>query len=175
MPTKIEEFEKWLEFETELDWLEFKEAKASLGTDDALEYCVGIANVGGGKLVLGVSNRKPRRIVGSGAFNNIAGIEEKIFERVKIHVRVEEFGYEEKRLLIFHIPGRPHGRAYSLDGRYVIRVGQRLVTMTDDQLRAIHGEGKPDWLSETAKSDLAEQEVFGGCPVFSGDLNGDAG
>lgn len=50
--------------------LEFKEAKISFGFDKLCQYCAAIANEGGGHLCLGVSDRHPRRVVGTQAFQN---------------------------------------------------------------------------------------------------------
>jgi ATP-dependent DNA helicase RecG len=39
--------------------IEFKEARSQFGRDDVLKYVVALANERGGKLVLGVSDKKP--------------------------------------------------------------------------------------------------------------------
>ena len=48
--------------------LEFKEAKSTYSLDKLAAYCVALANEGGGKVVLGVTDERPRRIVGTAAF-----------------------------------------------------------------------------------------------------------
>jgi hypothetical protein len=56
-------------------------------------------------------------------------------------VDLEEVAYSGKRVVVCHIPSRPSGIAYHRkDGRYLIRVGSSLVTLTNDQLTRIHNE-----------------------------------
>ena len=47
---------------------EAKEAKQSYPFDKLVKYCAALANEGGGKVILGVTDRRPRRIVGTRAF-----------------------------------------------------------------------------------------------------------
>jgi ATP-dependent DNA helicase RecG len=47
---------------------EFKEAKTKFDFQEALKYCCALSNCGGGKFVLGISDRRPRKITGSVAF-----------------------------------------------------------------------------------------------------------
>ena len=61
--------------------LEFKEAKASFGQDKAIKYCCALANEGGGHLILGVTDKKPRMIVGSGAFPALEGLRAELVKR----------------------------------------------------------------------------------------------
>ena len=159
MATSREEFEKWLALETEQNWLEFKEAMGTWGTDDAVNYSVGIANIGGGKIVLGVTNDKPRVVVGSNAFQGIQ-VEQRILDRTGILVILEEFNYDAKRVVILHVPGRPPGRAYSINGKHLTRVGAQLLTMPEDQLREIHREDYPDWSEEISLSGVTGKDVF---------------
>jgi ATP-dependent DNA helicase RecG len=120
MPTTFEEFNKWINVPKE-GCIEFKEAKNQYQTEKAMGYCVAIANECGGKLILGVTNERPRKIVGSQAFNNIQDIQKKIFDRLGFRVDVEEANYLDKRVVIFHIPSRPRGLPYEYDGAYLMR------------------------------------------------------
>jgi len=64
--TTDEQFEKWLKKPEGLN-LEFKKAKNSFSkTKDLPDYCAALANEGGGKLFLGVTNRK--YATGTGAY-----------------------------------------------------------------------------------------------------------
>lgn len=56
---------------SEGEQLEFKEAKSQLDQTKLCRYCVAIANEGGGRLVLGVSDARPRRVVGTAAYNDL--------------------------------------------------------------------------------------------------------
>lgn len=45
--------------------LEFKEAKNNYDSDKLTQYCCALANEGGGKILLGITDKIPRSIVGS--------------------------------------------------------------------------------------------------------------
>lgn len=51
--------------------LEFKEAKTQFDLNKLLDYCVALANEKGGDLVLGVTDKRPRRIVGTKALGDL--------------------------------------------------------------------------------------------------------
>jgi len=47
-----------------------------------------------------------------------------------------------------------------LDGAYLMRSGEAPVPMSEDQLRRVFAEGKPDWVEEYTKTGLSAQEVI---------------
>ncbi len=153
------EFDGWLRAPREGEQLEFKEAKNSYDETKLFGYCVALANEGGGKMILGVTDRKPRRVVGSQAFRNTNDIKSKILDKLRFRVDAEVLAHPDGRVLIFHIPPRPPGTAYHLDGAYLMRSGESLVPMSPDRLRAIFEEGKPDWLSRPARTGVSADEV----------------
>lgn len=107
MSTTLEEFNRWMNAPREDEHLEFKEAKSQHDVRKLMRYCVALVNEGGGKLVLGVSDKPPRKVVGSTAFPNTADIASKIFEKLRFRVDVEELVHPDGRVMIFHIPSRP--------------------------------------------------------------------
>ena len=84
---------------------------------------------------------------------------EKLFTAVGFRVDIEEVAHPDGRVLVFHIPSRPRGTAYHLDGAYLMRSGETLVPMSEDRLRGIFAEGKPDWLEEHSITGLDAQRV----------------
>ena len=99
--------------ETE-DKIEFKEAKKNFNfaggshSDPAerrkcvLGYTVALANEGGGTLVLGIREKLPHEVVGTTfAENAIGKMEDEIYERLDIRVKIEELFENEKRVLVF--------------------------------------------------------------------------
>ena len=48
--------------------LEFKEAKTRFDFEELTRYCAALANEGGGCMVLGVTDKRPRQVVGTQAF-----------------------------------------------------------------------------------------------------------
>jgi predicted HTH transcriptional regulator len=84
-----------------------------------------------------------------------------MLDKLGFRVTVEEVCHPEGRVLIFHIPGRPSGTAYELDGAYLMRCGDETIAMTEDRLRAIFDEGKPDWHSEFAITGITPDGTVG--------------
>ncbi len=160
MPISPEQIDIWRGSPTEHQRLEFKEAKTQLDNAKLHEYCVALANEGGGHLILGVANNPPRPVVGTLAFRDPTGMAEKLFDSVGFRVDVEEVMHPDGRVVVFTIPSRPRGTAYHLDGKYLMRSGQALVPMSEDQLRRIFDEGRPDWLEEPARAELSAAHVI---------------
>jgi len=159
MVTTPEQIDLWRKSPSENQRLEFKEAKEQFDNRRLYEYCVALANEGGGILLLGVADAPPRPVVGTKAFNNPQAMAEKLFQAVGFRVDIEEVRHPDGRVLVFHIPSRPRGTAYHLDGKYLMRVEESLVPMTEDQLRRIFAEGEPSWLEEQAKTGLNAEQV----------------
>ena len=140
--------------------LEFKEAKNQYDNTKLQRYCVALANEGGGLLLLGVTDKPPRRVVGSAAFNDPVEMAEKLFRDLGFRVEIDVVAHPDGRVVVFHIPPRPRGTAYQLGGAYFMRSGEELVPMSEDRLRAIFAEGQPDWLEEPARAGLTGQQVI---------------
>lgn len=155
--------QRWLTTPTEGEQLEFKEAKQQYDTEKLMRYCVAIANEGGGHFVLGVTDKAPRRVVGSQAFATpaeINHIKERITAKLKIRVDVEELAHPDGRVLVFVVPSRPTGHPMDYEGTYLMRVGEALVPMTPDKLRLIFAEGEANWFHEPAKIEASADEVI---------------
>jgi predicted HTH transcriptional regulator len=106
-----------------------------------------------------VTDKRPRKVVGTNAFRNQNKITNQILDKLHFRVDVEEVLHKSGRVLVFHIPSRPQGTPCNVDGAYLMRSGESLVPMTPDCLRAIFDEGKPNWLEEHSKSGLDAQQV----------------
>ena len=157
--TSLEQIDRWRSAPSENERIEFKEAKNQFDTGKLHQYCVAIANEGGGYLILGVADKAPRHVVGTKAFLNIMDAEQKLFAAVGFRVDIEEVAHPDGRVLVFHIPSRPRGTAYHLDGAYLMRSGESLVPMSEDQLRRIFAEGEPDWLEGYSRMDIDAASV----------------
>lgn len=159
MTTTAEQIDLWRSERTEHQRLEFKEAKTQFDNRKLHEYCVALANEGGGLLLLGIADKPPRPVTGTQAFNDPVAMTEKLFQAVGFRVDIEEVMHPAGRVLVFHIPSRPRGTAYHLNGKYLMRSGEALVPMSEDQLRKIFAEGEPDWLEEYSQARLDAQQV----------------
>jgi predicted HTH transcriptional regulator len=160
MITTPAQIDLWCQAPTEHQRLEFKEAKQQFDSRKLNEYCVAIANEGGGVLILGVADQPPRAVVGTQAFLNTVDAAEKLFKAVGFRVDIEGVPHPDGRVLVLHIPSRPRGTAYNLNGKYLMRAGEALVPMSEDQLRRIFSEGQPDWLEEPSLTGLDAQDVI---------------
>jgi ATP-dependent DNA helicase RecG len=78
----IGELERWMSARED-EHLELKEAKQH---DD----CIALANEGGGKLVLGVRDGMPRRVVGTSAFVLLSEVKGRPLDKAKLRVDAEE-------------------------------------------------------------------------------------
>jgi ATP-dependent DNA helicase RecG len=149
--------------EPEHEHLEFKEAKGSYQFDKLMKYCAALANEGGGLFVLGITDRRPRCVVGSSAFSDLERTKAGLVERLRIRISVDEVRDPDGRVLIFTVPPRPLGVPIAVDGAYWMRAGEDLVPMTPDQLRRIFNEVGPDFSAEVCQravlADLAPEAV----------------
>lgn len=159
MTTTPDQIDLWRQAASEHQHLEFKEAKQQFDVHKLHRYCVGMANEGGGHLLLGIADKPPRSVVGTHAFPDLVALSEKLFHALGFRVDVEEVTHPHGRVVVFHIPPRPHGTAYHLDGAYLMRSGSELTSMDESQLRKIFKEGEPDWLEQHSKVGLDAEQV----------------
>ena len=155
----LETLDRWLTGAPENEHLEFKEAKQQYDTTKLMRYCVALANEGGGHLVLGVTDKIPRRVVGTQAFQNRGDITARILETLRVRVDVHELLHPDGRVLVFAVPPRPVGTPLHHEGAYLMRAGEELVPMSPDQLRRIFSEGGPDWFERPARQGASPDEV----------------
>ncbi len=147
MRTTPEQLRQWLT-EPEGARLEFKEAKARYDFEKLLQYCVALANEGGGKIVLGVTDRRPRTVVGTAAFDEPGRTEAGLHQRLMHRIPVQELTLPEGRVLIVHVPPRLPGTAWQIDGRFLKRAGDDVASLGDAELKAIFAETGPDFSAE---------------------------
>ena len=175
--------EAWLQAK-ENEHLEFKEAKQNFHFEKLVKYCAALANEGGGFIVLGVTDKQPRRVVGTTSFQNVERAKAGLVEKLRLRIDAQEIQHPDGRVLVFTAPARPIGTPIAVDGAYWMRAGEDLVAMTPDMLRRIFDEAGPDFSAEIcpnatlADLDLDAVEYFrrrwiatstnvaigGGCP-----------
>ena len=102
--------------------------------------------------MLGVSDKRPRKVVGSKAFeqpeSSILYFMDKLRVRCDFEIYHDENG---KRILVFEVSSRPVGLPVQLDGTAWWRDGERLVPMPESVRRAIYAEGGHDFTAEICK------------------------
>ncbi len=62
--------------------LEFKEAKQQFDSKTLTKCYVAIANEGGGRIFFGISDKMPRKVVGTDAFKNINKTSAQLLDRL---------------------------------------------------------------------------------------------
>lgn len=133
---------------TENEHLECKEAKNRYDFEKLVKYCCALANEGGGKFILGITDRPPRQIVGTKAFQAFEKTKAGLAERLHIRIEIEEIFHPGGRILVFHVPSRPVGSPIHYKGQYFMRAGEDLVPMLPDVLKRIFDEAGPDFTAE---------------------------
>lgn len=141
------------------DHAEFKEAKHNFPynggshTDQAerrkcfLGYIVALSNEHGGLLVLGMTDHIPRDVVGTDfALGKVGALEDDVFDKLKIRIHCEElYDTSGKRVLVTSVRGRPIGRRMKFEGVALMRTGESLRNMSDEEEYAILSEQEPDF------------------------------
>jgi ATP-dependent DNA helicase RecG len=148
MNIALAELDRLMAAPCENEHLEFKEATNQFDFVKLLRYCCAIANEGGGRLVLGVTNRPPRKVAGTRAFQNIEAIKRDLYQRLRFRVHVDELAHPSGRVLVFQIPPRPVGQPVRLDRVYWMRAGESLTEMSEDHLKEIFNEAQKDFSRE---------------------------
>jgi len=107
----LEELKSIIKKDSELENLEFKKAEVDFSVlgggktkrqkNSIYGYCVGIGNKGGGKLILGVTDKKPREITGTGLKTSLVDVRKKIYDILGMSITTDElFSEDEKRVLL---------------------------------------------------------------------------
>jgi len=147
MTVTNQQLQEWLNA-TENEHLEFKEAKHNFHFDKLVKYCAALANEGGGSVVLGVTDARPRRVVGSQVFPDLERTKAGLIERLRLRIDAGEIAHPSGRVLVFTAPSRPIGMPIAVEGAYWMRAGEDLAPMTPDMLRRIFDEAGPDYSAE---------------------------
>jgi len=162
---KLETLEELLSAK-EGEQCQFKEAKTRFDSDDAARCCCALANCGGGKLVLGISDRRPRKVVGSKAFEQPERPRKGLMDKLHVMVDFQLHEHEDKRVLVFDVASRPTGLPVQVEGVAWWYDCDSLITMPQDVLRQIYNETEHDFSGDICPratfSDLDEAaiEVF---------------
>ena len=129
-----------------------------------LGYVVALANEKGGMLVLGMEDERPHDVSGSDfGINRLGEIVDKVYERLQIRITTEELYKDEKRVLVIKVPSRPIGKTLKFEGIPLMRTGESLRDMSDDELFRILSEREPDFSAKICEgldwNDLDEKAI----------------
>ena len=143
----LDQLQRWLG-DPEDERLEFKEAKTQFDSDRLTRYCVALANEGGGHIVLGVTDKRPRVVVGTKAFGNLSSLKRDQSQRVRLHIDAIVLDHADGRVVVVTVPPRPIGTPIEYKGAYWMRRGEDLVAMSAEVLGRIFDEGQPDYSAQ---------------------------
>lgn len=130
---------------TEGERIQFKEAKNRFDAKEAAQCCCALANCGGGMLVFGISDKRPRQVVGSKAFEQPERTRKGLIDKLKVMVHFQILEYQGKRVLVFHVAGRPLGLPVQSDGIAWWYEGDSLIPMPEAIRRDIYAESGFDF------------------------------
>src|SRR6202043_1644229 len=106
-PAKIAELEGWMKAK-EGENFEFKEAKNNFHFEALGKFCCALANEGGGLMILGITDKRPRRVVGSTAFDQPERTRKGLCERLPLGIDFDEIHHSDcspgSRVLVFRVP-----------------------------------------------------------------------
>ena len=148
---RIALLEEWMR-DKEGENLEFKEAKNRFSFEELGQYCSALANEGGGRIILGITNNRPRKVVGSKAFEQPERTRKGLCGKIPLAIDFETIHHPDctagSRVLVFSVPPRPVGIPIKVDGRYWMRKEDSLVEMSEDRLREIFAESGHDFSAD---------------------------
>ncbi len=148
---RVKQLEEWMQGK-EGEHLEFKEWKTKDDFEQLCRYCCALANEGGGRFIMGVTDQRPRTVVGTFSFSQPERTRKGLCERIPLAIDFEEIQHPScspgSRVLVFTVPPRPVGIPIKHDGRYWMRKEDSLVEMSEERLRAVFAESGHDFSAD---------------------------
>lgn len=122
-----------------------------------LGYVTALCNEGGGYLVLGMEDAFPHQVVGTRQNEEAIGeLESNIYRdtliRPSIYELYEDETTKEGRVLVIDVPARPIGKLFRFEDVPLMRVGEELKPMSDEEIFKILQEQEPDFSSEVCSA-----------------------
>lgn len=115
-----------------------------------LGYVAALCNEGGGRIVIGMHDAYPHKVVGTTqCLNGIGQLESDIYRdmgiRPDIYELYEDEGSKLGRVLVIEIPPHPIGKVFKFEDVALMRVGEELKPMDDKTFISIIQEQEPDF------------------------------
>lgn len=115
-----------------------------------LGYIVALCNEGGGRIVIGMHDSHPHKVVGTKqCINGIGQLESDVYRDMGIRPDIYEL-YEDEasktgRVLVIEVPPHPIGKVFKFEDVALMRVGEELKPMDDKTFISIIQEQEPDF------------------------------
>ncbi len=149
--------------EKEGEGYQFKEAKNHFDAKEAARCCCALSNCGGGKLVFGITDKRPRKVVGSRAFEQPERTRMGLMDQLKVMIDFQILDYQDKRVLVFDVAARPIGLPVQVDGVAWWYEGDSLIPMPEEIRRKVYAEAGVDFSCEICQAaklcDLNEASI----------------
>ena len=115
-----------------------------------LGYVTALCNEKGGRMVIGMQDAYPHKVVGTKQNENTLGeLESNIYRdtgiRPDVYELYEDVVNKQGRVVIIEVPSRPIGKVYKFEDVPLMRVGEDLLPMDDKVLLSILQEQEPDF------------------------------
>jgi ATP-dependent DNA helicase RecG len=147
----------WLLEAKEGENVEFKRAENSFEFDELVKYACALANRGGGYIALGITDKRPRQVVGTRAFEQPERTRNGLMDRLHLRLDFHLLDSGGKRVLVFDVPPRPVGVPIQDKGIAWWREGDSLVEMPVEEMRAVFAEAGHDFSADVCKdAELAD-------------------
>ena len=103
-------------------------------------------------MVFGITDKRPRSVVGSHAFEQPERTRRRLIDKLKISVDFQLFDYDGKRVLVFDVARRPLGLPIQINGIAWWYEGDSLIPMPEEIRRRIYEETGFDFSSSICNS-----------------------
>ncbi len=150
---------------------QFKEWEASDNFAEAKKICCALSNGGGGKFVMGISDKRPREVVDSLAFPQPERTRKDLIDKLHGAIDFQLYDHQGKRVLVFDVASRPIGLPVHADGiswwyegdslvptfneRVIREVLLNAVDHMNYQLSGSTAEGAPTGIAGSIKKSVA--------------------
>ena len=130
-----------------------------------LGYVIALCNEGGGRLVIGMHDDFPHRVIGTPQAQDAIGqLESDIYRDTTIRPEIYElYDEENRRVLVIEVPSRPIGKVFKFEDVPLMRVGEELKPMSDAMYLKILQESEPDYSEKICEGltleDLDEEAI----------------
>lgn len=115
-----------------------------------LGYVCALCNEGGGRLVIGMHDQYPHKVIGTNqSLNGIGQLESRIYKDSGIRPDIYELYQNEQsktgRVLVIEVPCHPIGKVFKFEDVALMRVGEELKPMDDKTYITLIQEQEPDF------------------------------
>ncbi|GFI57780.1 ATP-dependent DNA helicase RecG [Muribaculaceae bacterium Isolate-083 (Janvier)] len=115
-----------------------------------LGYVAALCNEGGGRIVIGMHDAYPHKVIGTKqCLNGIGQLESDIYRDMGIRPDIYELYEDEEaksgRVLVIEVPPHPIGKVFKFEDVALMRVGEELKPMDDKTFISIIQEQEPDF------------------------------